>query len=95
MDELEQTRKRLAVRQATLKRFGVTNIRCLCGETDPICFDADHIGRKKFDPVTVWGRCSNCHRKITARQSSEHPSVGLHPAENPFARMGHALLGMY
>lgn len=93
MDELERYRRRRGVRHQALKRLGVSNIRCLCGETDPTCFDADHIGRRMYDGA-VWGRCANCHRKITARQSSEHPTVGLNPGD-PFERMGHALLGMY
>ena len=93
MDEYERYRRRKANRQAALRRLGVTNVECLCGETDPLCFDADHIGRRMYDG-TVWGRCANCHRKVTARQSSEHPTVGLHP-NDPFERMGHAFLGMY
>ena len=93
MDDTERYRLRLAKRRQSLKRLGVSNIQCLCGETDPDCFDTDHIGRRMYDG-TVWGRCANCHRKITARQSAEHPTVGLHPGD-PFERMGHALLGMY
>jgi hypothetical protein len=42
----------------------------------------------------MWGRCKNCHAKISARQWSEHPAVGLHPGD-PFERMGHSLLGMH
>lgn len=93
MNELERYRHRQAQSWRRLKALGVPNIRCLCGETDPTCFDADHIGRRGYDG-TVWGRCANCHRKITARQSSEHPTVGLH-AGDPFERMGHMLLGIY
>ena len=93
MEELQRYQHRRAVSWRRLKGLGVNNIRCKCGETDPTCFDADHIGRRGYDP-TVWGVCANCHRKITARQASEHPKVGLHPG-NPFEKMGHSLLGMY
>ncbi len=92
MDELERYRRRRAVRHQALKRLGVINIQCLCGETDPTCFDVEHVGRRKHNE-TVWGVCANCHRKKTAREQAENPTVSLHPGD-PFERMGHALLGM-
>lgn len=92
MSELERYRLRQAAAWKRLRQLGVTNVRCVCGETDPCCFDADHIDRRA-NSDTVWGMCANCHRKRTARHNLEHPPVGLHPG-NPFERLGHSLLGM-
>ena len=92
MDEFERYRRRRAVRGKRLTALGVTNVRCLCGETDPLCFDVEHIFRRGYDSTT-WGRCANCHRKKTAREWSEHPPVGLHPG-NRIEKMAHALRGM-
>jgi hypothetical protein len=91
-DESERFRRRLAVRRQGLRRLGVRNIRCFCGEDDPMCFEAEHVDRRANSDV-VFGVCKNCHAKITARQMSEHPGVGLY-AGNPFARMGHRVLGI-
>jgi hypothetical protein len=91
MDEFERHRLRRVARQAALKRLGVRNVRCVCGETDPLCFEAEHINRRKYDDV-VWGCCINCHRKKSARERAEHPTVGLHPGD-PFERMAHRFLG--
>jgi len=91
MDELERYRCRQAQKWRALRRLGVRNVRCICGETDPLCFEADHLERRK-NSDTVWGTCKNCHAKITARQTSEHPTVGISPG-NPLEGMGHALLG--
>lgn len=91
MDESEIYRRRLAVRHRSLRRLGVHNVRCLCGETDPVCFEADHIYRRDLDG-TCWGLCVNCHRKRSARAESEHPKVSLAP-HSKFERQGHMLLG--
>src|ERR1700677_2481599 len=80
MDDLETYRRRRANRHKALRRLGVRNIQCLCGEADPECFDVEHIYRSLFD-ATVWGMCANCHRKKSARERSEHPTVGLHPGD--------------
>jgi hypothetical protein len=93
MTEIELARLHLKVQHAGHQRLGVPNIHCLCGETDPACFDKEHIGRRMLDG-TVWGRCSNCHRKITMHQLMVHPGVGLAP-DNRFRQMGHAFLGRY
>ena len=94
MNEMEIAFQNQKVRHAGLHRLGnLPNINCLCGETDPACFEREHIGRKKYDG-TVWGRCCNCHRKITARQLKIRPGIGL-PPENLFNRMGHGFLGRY
>lgn len=92
MDPLETYRRRLAVRRRSLRRLGVHNVRCICGETDPICFEADHIYRRELDDA-CWGICVNCHRKRSARAESEHPKVGVAPGD-PFERSGHMLLGV-
>ena len=92
MDELERYRRRQAQKWRSLRRLGVRNICCpICGETDPICFEADHIERRKYSG-TVYAICKNCHAKVTARQQSEHPPVGTDP-EDPFERKAHALFG--
>jgi len=90
MEELEQYRRRVAVRHRSLRRLGVTNVRCICGETDPVCFEADHIYRREHDDA-CWGICVNCHRRRTARGESEHPPVGMRG--NELERLGHMLLG--
>ena len=92
MDELEIYRRRRAIRQKALRRLGASNVQCLCGETDPVCFEAEHIDRQA-NSDTVWGMCKNCHAKKSAREMALHPPVGLHPGD-PFERMQHALLGM-
>ena len=92
MDERESYRRRLAVRHRSLRRLGVQNVRCICGENDPVCFEADHIGRRDLNDV-CWGLCLNCHRKRSARAESEHPKVGVGP-HNEFERQGHKLLGV-
>jgi len=92
MDPLETYRRRLAVRHRSLQRLGVHNVRCICGETDPVCFEADHIYRRELDDA-CWGICVNCHRKRSARAEAEHPKVGLAPGD-PWARQGHLLLGV-
>ncbi|WP_339931303.1 hypothetical protein [uncultured Brevundimonas sp.] len=92
MDESETYRRRLAVRHRSLRRLGVLNVRCICGETDATSFEADHIYRRELDGA-CWGICVNCHRKRSARAESEHPKVGC-AAGDPLERQGHLLLGV-
>ena len=92
-DEFERYRLRRRAEHQSLKRLGVPNVRCLCGETHPDAFEKDHIDRRKNSDV-VWGLCKNCHAKKSARERVEGPPVGLHPG-NPYEAMGHALLGMH
>jgi hypothetical protein len=94
MDELEIQRLRLKAKWAGHKRLGVPNVACICGETDPECFEREHVFRSFYDPKIVWGMCTNCHRKKSRRELVEHPPIGVHPGD-PFERMGHALLGIY
>jgi len=90
MDDIDRYQRRLAVRRQSLRRVGVKNVRCICGETDPLCFEADHIYRREHDDA-CWGICVNCHRKRTARGETEHPPVGKRG--NRLERVGHMLLG--
>lgn len=92
MDKNETYRRRLAVRHRSLRRLGVNNTHCICGEHDPIAFEADHIYRRDLDD-TCWGLCLNCHRKRSARAEAEHPKVGIAPGD-PMERLGHFLLGV-
>lgn len=92
MEDSELYRRRLAVRHRGLRRLGVQNVRCICGETDPVCFEADHIYRRDLDHA-CWGICVNCHRKRSARAESEHPKIGIAP-DDLFERQGHLLLGV-
>ncbi len=92
MDELERHRLRQKERRAALRRLGVSNIRCVCGEDDPLCFDREHINRRMYDD-TSWGCCSNCHRKKSSRERTERPTVGLHRG-NRFEQAGHRFAGM-
>jgi hypothetical protein len=92
MEDAERYRRRLVVRHRSLRRLGVTNIRCICGETDPICFEADHICRRDLDGA-CWGLCLNCHRKRSARGWSEHPPIRPEP-HDPLERIVHLLLGV-
>ena len=91
MDELERHRLRRVARQDALRRLGVSNVRCACGEDDPLCFEADHVNRRMYDGV-CWGCCKNCHAKKSSREQAEHPTVGISPGD-PFERMGHRQLG--
>lgn len=92
MAESETYRRRLATRHRGLRRLGVQNVHCICGESDPVCFEADHIYRRDLDGA-CWGICVNCHRKRSARAEAEHPKVGFTPGD-PFERQGHLLLGV-
>jgi hypothetical protein len=92
MEEQERYRRRLKVRHQALRRLGVTNIQCICGETDPLCFEADHIYRRALDG-TCWGICVNCHKKRSARGWSEDPPIRPEP-HDPLERIVHLLLGV-
>ena len=78
-DELERLRIRTAERQKTLRRLGIKFACCVeCGETDPICFEKDHVdGQKHSEAMRTL--CVCCHRKRTKRQQTEHPPVGPDP----------------
>lgn len=78
-DELERYRIRTAAKQKALRRLGVKSICCVeCGETDPDCFEKDHVdGQKHSDELRIM--CVCCHRKRTKRQQTEHPPPGPNP----------------
>ena len=92
MDDLERHRLRQKEKRDSLRRLGVSNIHCVCGEDDPLCFDVEHINRRMFDGV-VWGCCANCHRKKSSRERTERPAVGLY-GKNRFERAAHRLAGI-
>ena len=92
MDEDERYRRRLKTRQAALRRLDALNVQCICGESDPVCFEADHIARRELDD-TCYAICKNCHAKRTARGWSEHPPVGLAPGD-PLEMIVHLLYGV-
>jgi hypothetical protein len=91
MDDLDRYRLRQAARWRKLRSLGVRNIRCTCGETDPLCFDLEHVERKRVSDF-VWGTCKNCHAKKSVHEGTENPA--LPPVMNPIEKAGHALLGM-
>jgi hypothetical protein len=91
MDDFERLQKRRRARRAALDRLGATNIYCICGESDPLGFEADHIYRREFDG-TCWGICVKHHRTKSSWELSEHPKVGLYGG-NPFEWLGHRHLG--
>lgn len=93
MDEFDIYRLRAKAKHAAYKSLGVPNVACICGETDPISFDKEHVFRSLYDD-TIYGMCATCHRKKSRREQLEFPPVGVHPGD-PFERMGHALLGIY
>ena len=92
MEENERYRRRKKVRHDALRRLDVTNVRCICGESDPVCFEADHIYRREMGE-TCWGLCKNCHAKRSARSWSEHPPIRPGPV-HPLQRFAHLLLGV-
>lgn len=73
------------------KRLGTTKPRCLCGETNPHCFDAHHIAQRRFDGTTV-DVCKNCHAKGTDLQK-DHPWP-LDGELTPQERFAHMLYGL-
>lgn len=92
MEEDERYHRRKTVRHQALRRLGVTNVRCICGEGDPVCFEADHIYRREMGE-TCWGLCKNCHAKRSARGWSEHPPIRPGPV-HPLQPFAHLLLGV-
>jgi hypothetical protein len=93
MDDLDRLLIRQAEKQAGLRRLGGKLICCsVCPETDPACFEQDHIYGRKHGPDTRM-LCVNCHRKRSARQRTEHPPPGPDPT-NPCEIAARFLLGM-
>ena len=90
MDDFERGRLKRELRTARLKRQGVENIGCYCGENDPLCIEVEHPFRRAHDP-TVWGICANCHRKKSAWEQRVHPPAQLHIG-NPHAQRAHQFL---
>jgi hypothetical protein len=66
---------------AFLKKDGVKNSRCQCGEDNPFCLQADHLDGRKSSQRVI-GLCIICHLKRTSRQLTEYPSDKVDP-KNP------------
>lgn len=92
MDDLERYRLRQAAAWKRLRAMGTRNARCLCGETNPLCFEVEHVERRKGSDFVV-ALCKNCHAIKTSREATENPPL---PAvmSNPLERAAHALLGI-
>jgi len=74
-----------------LRKDGVRNSRCYCGEDNPFTFERDHIaGQKSSDEVI--GVCINCHLKRTSRQQTEYPPDNLDP-KSPIVVMRNKVRG--
>jgi len=88
----ERLRVRRAERRTALRRLGALNVECpWCGETDPLCFEVEHVERKAVSNF-VWALCKNCHAKKSSRERSEHPSIQRFVTD-PKEKAAHALLG--
>ena len=92
MDYQERFRLLLEMHRRRLKKRGVLNSRCLCGETDLACFEVEHPYRRAHDNYT-YGICCNCHRKKSAWEQVAHPPANLFVG-NGYARRAHRYLGM-
>jgi len=92
MEELDRYQIRMKSRRHALKRLGVNNIHCICGEDDPHCFEVEHVERRKGSDF-VWGTCKNCHAKKTAHEATEGPKLPLSELTS-HEKIQHALLGM-
>jgi hypothetical protein len=66
------------IRIAALEKRGFKNPRCLCGESHPLCLEAEHIDGQSFSDE-MYPVCRNCHLKRTARQLTEHDGFWLDP----------------
>jgi len=74
-----------------LRKDGVRNSRCYCGEDNPFTFERDHIaGDKSSDEVI--GVCINCHLKRTSRQLTEYPPDTYDP-KSPMVVMRNRVRG--
>jgi len=92
MNDEERLRRRRAERRSALRRLGVSNIHCAwCGETDPLCFEVEHVERRAVSDF-VWGLCKNCHAKKSSRERSENPPIRL-TVRSREKKAAHALLG--
>eukprot|EP01037_Dinobryon_pediforme_P019567 gene19566-20009_t len=92
-DEIDRMLERDKQRQNARRRNNEQReFRCICGETDPIVMENDHIAGRAYSDVT-YGLCFNCHRRRTTRQQSEHPPEDGDP-RNPFAAAARTLMGV-
>lgn len=91
---MQQAPKDAASRNAkivSLKKAGIQYLRCLCGQDNVFCLEADHVDGQKFGNK-VYALCRNCHRKRTARQLSEHPGFSGDP-KNPLVKLANKVGG--
>jgi len=74
-----------------LRKQGVRNHRCHCGEDNPFCLEADHLAGKKTSKFVI-GVCINCHLKRTSRQLTEYPRDSADP-QNQWVVMRNTVRG--
>jgi len=63
---------------SALRKAGVRNDQCYCGEDNPFCLEADHVDGRRSSSRVI-GCCINCHLKRTSRQLTEYPSDSVNP----------------
>jgi hypothetical protein len=79
MDDYERLLAREKRRRAYFRRLGFTDPKCaICGNTDVLCLEVDHLGGRDFDDG-IWLICWTHHLWRTDLQVSEHPAVGPNP----------------
>ncbi len=74
-----------------LRKAGVRNSRCYCGEDNPFTFEFDHTAGRKSSNEGI-GVCINCHLKRTSRQLTEYEPDNFDP-KNPAVVMRNMVRG--
>jgi len=73
------------------ERLGKKNLRCFCGETSPLCFEAHHIAQRRYSGE-LYDVCKNCHAKASDLQNDHPKPLGGEPTQQE--RFAHMLLGL-